>query len=881
MAKRHSFPTLAHRFFKWYCNPEKYEELQGDLEELYYEKLESSSVTRAQWFYWLNVLKCCQPYAWKKINGHSNSTIAMFQNFYITAIRNFFKYKRYSLINTTGLAIGIASFTFIALYIINELSYDRFHSDHERIYRVSNRAVINGIPNQEATTGGPMAKTLRNDYPEVEKATRLLRSSQLLLGRGARKINEDNVIYADENFFDVFDFELVQGNAETALTNPRSMVLSESYAKKYFGDSPALGETLTVEEDTIFYTVTGILQDVPANSHLQLDILASISSKEQWNTDRWIGTNQHTYVTLHEEVQPQLLEEKMMPIFYEKMAPEIEYFTGLKIEEWESAGNGNSVRFKLVPLTDIHLNSDYSHELEASGNMTYIYVYGIIAMVILVIAIFNFVNLATAHSSTRSKEVGVRKSIGSTKKDLITQFLFESVLMSCVAALLSAILVFLFWESYLGLIGKPLAFTLWSSYHGLLYLFVLALLVGFFSGFYPAFVLSSFRASEVLKGKMAMGSKAGWLRNALVTLQFAASVSIIIGTGVIYTQLDHMITKNLGFDKEQILVLKRPDVLGRNLEVFKESLRADPAIKVVANSETVPGKGYAIRSYRSVNDPKTFLFQNNQVTYEHQDLMGFELLEGRFFSKDFKSDSSAVIINEAAMQAFGFEQPIGETLVSAFRKGENLKIIGVIKDYNIESLHSAIGPMTLELSPQNNRGYLSIKLDGRKDIRENLIFIENTWEKYASGRPLQYFFLDQAYENLYQSESSTGNVLLVFASLSVFIACMGLVGLVSYTSSIRKKEIGIRKVLGANLLALIRILSEDIVRLMVVAIVLAWPLAYFGSNYWLQNFADRVSTGPWVYIGSTLALILAVALAIGSQTVKIALRNPVESLKEE
>ncbi len=877
MNQKRTIPRIPHAFFKWYCKREKYEELHGDLEEFFYERVEEKGILKAQLFYLWNVIRCFQPYAWK-IPQSQNSNVAMFRNFYFTTIRNLSRHKSYFLINVSGLAIGIASFTFISLYVINELSYDRFHSNYDHTYRVSNKASIRGEINHDGRSAAPMGPTMLERYPEVLKATRVLKVNQLLIGRGANKINEEGVLYVDSAFFGVFDFKLKKGNEKTALIEPRSMILSESYAKKYFGEEDPLGQEITVDSDTVFYKITGIVEDVPPNSHIQFDMLGSLSSKDHWNTTRWIGSNVHTYVLLNEAVEPEALEAKSKELFYEFMAPQIEYYTGLKISEWEGAGN--SVNFKLTPIKDIHLRSKTTGELEPSGNIAYIYIYSIIGLTILFIAIFNFVNLATAHSATRAKEVGVRKVIGSTRRTLIYQFIFESLVVSFAATILGIIAVLLLTPSFIDLIGKELAFNITSSYIGWLAIGGLAVSVGILAGFYPSFVLSAFQPVKVLKGTYMSSGKAGWLRNLLVTLQFAASIVIIIGTLVVYYQIEYMLAKNLGFDKDQILVLKRPDWLGKNLEVFKNDLLKNPDIGTVANSETIPGKTYEIRSYRKKDNPETFLFLNNQVAYEHMELMGFELVAGRFFSRDFQSDSNAVVLNESAAKTFGYDDPIGKPLTSAFKNG-TLTIIGVVKDYNIESLHKAIAPVSLELAPNNTNGYVSVKLGHTNNVLKTLEHIEETWQHHTNGKPLQYFFFDQEYENLYKSETSTGQVLLVFATLSILIACMGLIGLITYTASVRKKEIGIRKVLGASTQTLIRLLSTDILRLVFIATLVSWPLAYFATDYWLQNFADRRTVAPWVYIGSTITVMIIVGLAISVQTIRASTNDPIDSLRQE
>ncbi|TRX60086.1 FtsX-like permease family protein [Fulvivirga sp. M361] len=878
MCRKTDIPKIPHALFKWYCRPERYEELHGDLEEFFYERVDEYGATKARLYYLLDVIRCCQSYAWKKTGRQTNLTISMFRNFYFTAIRNLIKNKGYSSINIAGLTIGMTSFIFISLFIVNELSYDRFHSDYKNIYRARSEGQIRAQRVDNATTPSPMAKTLLNTYPEVVKVTRVRKSDPLLVEKGSSKINEEGILYADSTFFDVFDFNLVEGDPATALVHPRSMLLTETYAKKYFGEEEPIGKHLSIEKDTILYTITGVLEDVPANSHIQFNMLCSMSSNASWDNDRWVDGLFYTYVILADKVNVEALEEKMQDLVYQYLAPEIEYYTELTMAEWE--GSGNHVTYSLFPVKDIHLYSKSIREIGVNGNISYIYIYSVIALIIVFIAIFNFINLATAQSTSRAREVGVRKVMGSTKTGLIYQFIFESVIVSSISTILAAILVTVFMPSFIHLVGKPLTFGLTSSYIGLLALFGLTIVVGVLAGSYPAFVLATSKPVDALKGASRSGSRVGWLRNFLVIIQFAASIVIIIGTLVVYYQIDFMLTKNLGFDKERTLVIRRPDALANNLEAFKNELLLDPAISAVVNSKTIPGKNYAIRSYRRKDRSETHIFKNNQVGFGYEAVMGLELISGRYFSQEYSSDSNAVIINESAARSLGFEDPIGQNLTSSFRRGELLEIIGVVKDYNIESLHRPIEPTSLELRPTTTKGYISVKMTSDLNVRETIQYIEKAWHTH-SDKPLQYFFFDEDYENLYRSESATGKVFVVFAALSIFIACLGLIGLIAYTIAVRKKEIGIRKVLGANTGILIRLLSSEIVRLIIIATLVSWPLAYFATDYWLQNFADRLDIDLWIYAVPTLIVLLIGCLAISFQTIRASLSNPIHALKEE
>jgi putative ABC transport system permease protein len=870
---KHHIPRIPHAFFKWYCKGERYEELQGDLEEFYYERAEKS-LTKARLLYWWDVIRCCQPYAWKKTKSRLTfSHTGMLRNFYSIAIRKLFKDKSYFTINILGLAVGIASFTFIALYIVNELSYDRFHSKYENIYRVN--AIAKGAATDRAVTNFPLSRALLNDYPDVTNATRIMKSGPHLIGRGEKKINEEVVLFGDSTLFDVFDFKLVRGNPKTALVNPRSFIMSESYAEKYFGTNDPLGQALTVDGDTALYIVTGVFKDIPGNSHLRFDLMGSLTSDKSWNNDKWVGRALYTYIVLNDVSRKEVLEEKMQEIVRKYIGPEIEFYTGQTMDQWENAGN--KVGYYLIALKDIHLRSTSTDELEATVDITYIYVYALIGIAILAIAIFNFVNLATARSALRAKEVGVRKVIGSSRRQLIFQFMFESVMVSLIAALVAVAIVTLLIPSFSDLVGKQLAFGVFNSV-GLLSILSLAILVGILGGFYPALVLSLLQPAGVLKGNSSSDTRSG-LRNLLVTMQFITSIVIIIGTMVIYNQIDFLLTMDLGFDKEQVLVLKGTDDLKQNAAGFKNDLLKNPNIKVVANSMTIPGKPYDIRAYRKKDDATTFIWMQDQVSYEYRELMGLEMVSGRFFSKEYGTDTNAVIINEAAAKALGFDDPIGRNLTTPWKRGQLLTIVGVVKNYHIESLHKNVEPMALELDPGIN-GYISIKVNAGENIRETVGMVEDAWHRY-SDNPCQYFFFDEEYEKLYRSEANTGRILTIFAALSISISSLGLIGLIMHTASARRKEIGIRKVLGAGSLSVMRLLSGEFIRLVVVATAVSWPIAYFATKYWLRSFTEQLPFNLWVYVGATLIVAAIGTFAISFQTVKASSSNPVDSLRRE
>jgi putative ABC transport system permease protein len=867
-------PLIPHAFFKWYCKKERYEELHGDLEELFYERA-TNGLLKAKLLYWWDVICCCQPYAWRKGKWQSNfSNTGILKNFYSIAIRKILKDKSYFAINISGLAMGMASFIFIALYLINELSYDQFHSKHSTIYRVN--AFATGAAADRAVTNFPLSRALLNDYPEVANATRILKTGPHLIGRGDVKVNEEVILFGDSTLFEVFDFKIVSGNLRTALVNPRSLIISEAYSKKYFGTDNPLGQELTVDNDTVVYVVTGVFKDIPGNSHLRFDLMGSLTTEKSWNNDKWIGRGLYTYIVLNDGASKEALEEKIQEIVRKYMGTEIEFYTGMTIDEREAAGN--KVGFYLISLNDIHFRSTSTDELEATGNIIYIYIYVVVGLAILVIAMFNFVNLTTARSASRAKEIGVRKVIGSSRSQLVFQFTLEAVLVSVIAALLAIMLVTWLMPSFHNLVGKPLAFGI-LNYAGLLSTLCLAILVGILAGFYPAFVLSLSQPVGMLKGTTGNTAKSG-LRNILVTVQFISSIVIIIGTMIIYNQIDFMLNRKLGFDKEQMLVLKGTAGLGQNVETFKNDLLKNPNIKTVASSRTIPGKTYEIRSYRKKeDDPKSFVMMQDEVSYEYRELMRLEMVGGRFFSREYGTDNNAIVINESAAKALGFDNPIGKTLTTPWKRGQLLTIIGVVKNYHVESLHKNIEPLALELNPDVN-GYISIKLNTSENIRETVSLIDDKWHLYSND-PFQYFFFDQEYENLYRAEANTGRVLTIFAGLSIFISSLGLIGLIMHTASARRKEVGIRKVLGAGSFSVMRLLSGEFVKLVVVATLVSWPIAYFATDYWLRSFTERLPFNLWAYVSATLIVAVVGSFAIGFQTIKAASGNPVDSLRSQ
>lgn len=806
----------------------------------------------------------------------------MLKNFLITAFRNLYKQKGYFVINVLGLAIGLTSFLFISLYVYNELTYDRFHSSYKDIYRVKVEGQMSGQELNQAITASPMAKALLEDIPEVELVTRIGKFGEWKISYKEKTFNENNLLFADSSFFKIFDFKLIEGNPNDILTQPRSIILSETYAKKYFGEEDPIGKNLSIESDTIFYTVKGIVEDAPENSHFHYDMIASLVTLENSRDNQWVSHNHYTYILVSEGTRPEVIEQKMEAFVVKYVGPQLKQIIGIGIEEFREMGN--FFGYKLQALKDIHLKSNIQVELEPNGNLAYVKIFAIIALCILIIAIINFVNLATAKSTSRAKEVGIKKTLGAGKQSLIYQFLSESLLLTIFASIISALLVTLLHPSFNQLTGKQIPLYFFDNPMWILAIVGLTFFVGILAGIYPAFVLASFQPIKVLKGSMRGGAKSGWIRSTLVVVQFTISISIIIGTLVINNQLSYMQNKELGFNKNQLLIIKRSDALKNKIEAFKQELTSNPNIKGVANSRSIPGKNYSNNGTWIENDPdkNTYLIFQNYASYEYAEVLGLELLQGRFFSHEFGTDSTAVIVNEATVKLLGLVDPIGKNLLEPREEGTFSKrpIIGVVKNFNIESLQKEIAPWALNIMPGNWEGYVLVRL-GDKNIAPTISFIEETWNNYAKGQPFQYYFFDKEFNSLYIAERKTAQIFTVFSILAIFIACLGLLGLITYASSVRTKEIGIRKVHGASVATIVRLLSTEVLKLILISTIISWPVAYYGLQQWLDNYHDRINISPITFALATIVALVIGWLAISFQAIKVALKNPVDALKYE
>jgi len=806
----------------------------------------------------------------------------MIQNYLKIAIRNLLRNKTFSAINVVGLALGIATCLIIMLFVYDELSYDRFNEKADRIYRVVFKASINDGKINEANVMPPTAQVLKNDYPEVLDATRLRTSGSPEIVYHDKKFKENSFASVDANFFQVFTLPLLKGDAKTALVQPNTAVITQAFAKKYFGNEDPIGKVLFIKSWNENYKITGLIDKVPHNSHFHFDIFGSMSSVKDAKSDSWMTSGFFTYLVLPEGYDYKQLEAKLPQVIKKYMGPQIQVAMGMSLSQFLQ--KGNQLGLFLQPLTSIHLDAGYTGSMEASGNIQYVYIFGAIAIFMLLIACINFMNLSTAGASKRAKEVGVRKVLGSVKQDLITQFLFESVLLSIVALLLSLMLVQLALPIFNDLAEKDLQLDFLKNPLLLLAFLLFGFLVGVLAGSYPAFFLSSFNPVEVLKGKFKLAGKSISLRSGLVVFQFFISIALIIGTTVVYQQIKFIQSKDLGYAKDQLLIMRNTWSMGKNEEVFRQQILQDPRVLSVTSAGYLPaGPSDSNNSlgYPDGDDSQMMRTLEYKIDEQYIPTMGMKIIAGRNFSKDFATDSTAMIINETAAKAFGWgKNAVGHT-ITRLKNNEGLKItyriIGVVKDFHFKSLHESITPLLMV----SEKTYgLTIKVKG-KDVEGLLASLKNQWQKFNVEEPFAYSFMDELFEKTYQSEQKISVILSIFSGLTIFVACLGLFGLATFTAEQRTKEIGVRKVLGASVQQIVTLLSKEFLKLVLVACCLAFPLGYWLMDKWLQDFAYRIDINAWVFVLAGVLAVLIALLTISYQAIKAALANPVKSLRTE
>jgi putative ABC transport system permease protein len=799
----------------------------------------------------------------------------MIKNYLKVALRNIIKHKGYAFINILGLAVGIAASVLIFLYVLNEMSYDKFHEKAGRTYRITADWSNKGDSRiHQLGTPFILAKTIRENYPQVESITQVTGPlGDLVMRYRDFAFKETDAFAAEPSFFDVFSFPLLKGDPETALEDTNKMVIARSLSKKYFGDEDPLGKTLEVQsgDEKLPFMVTGVMEDIPQNSHFRFDILLSMKTIFPEPSMGWTWNNYTTYVLLREGVTKSLMEEKLAEI------DKIYFEGGLEHMPWI---------WTLEPITWIHLNSDLVTGNQPNGSAAYVRLFIMVAVLILLIAGINFVNLATARSARRAKEVGLRKVVGSLRRQIIWQFLGESVLMSLIALVLAVVLIQAALPFYRNLTGKNLALSYTGNPLVIPGLVMLALCVGILAGLYPAYFLSSFKLTHVLKGSPLAGRGRGTLilRKGLVVFQFVMSTLLIIGSLIIFRQLEYIKNKRLGFDKEHVVVIHNADTLGGSLEAYMEKLKQKPDVLGVTAVRSVPGQGSPNWGMGVEGVDRSRPLNMNFMTCDQDfaSVLNIKMLEGRFMSREFPSDKDAVVINKKAAEYFGIPDPVGKKLRIWWTR-KNLTIIGVIDNFHFESLHRdvrAMGYMLPEAIDSTRKPFLLVKISSEVTA-STLAGLRKAWDSLAGGLPFEFTFLDEKVNSLYQNDNRAGKIVSLFSFLAIFVSCLGLFGLAAFVAEQRTKEIGVRKVLGAPLSNIMWLLTGQFVKWVVVANLIAWPVGYWLMDRWLQGFAFRASMPVWIFVVSGLAALTIAAMTVSFQVIRAALANPAESLKYE
>ncbi len=806
----------------------------------------------------------------------------MLNNLIKHSLSSFKRQRAYIIINILGLSIGIACSLLIALYVINEASYDKYNKKKDRIYRADLNGKIGGQELTIYATPAVMGPTMLKEFPEIEDYLRMTGRGPTVIEYNNQTFTEEHIVEADSSFFNFFTIPVLKGDAANLLNAPYKIVLSESTAKRIFGNENPIDKPIKIGSDTIRYTVSGVMGDVPENSHFEANILSSFMTNPRSKEPIWLNNSFSTYFLLKQNVNYKTVEDKIPEMLKKYIGPEIQQYMGITMEDF--LAQGNKFRYFLQNLTDIHLDPSIQQEFKPASDPKYLIIFGSVAILIVLIAAVNFMNLSTAQASRRAKEVGIKKIAGSTRGMLITQFLSESFILSLISMLFALIIIKVTLPFFNDLLNSNLTLRLFKNWYTIPGMILFTLVVGLLSGSYPAFFLSSFSPYEVLKGNVKNSRNNGRLRRVLVVFQFAASILLIIGTMIMYRQIYYMINKDTGFNKEQLIVINRAEALRTKMKSFKETVKNIPGVINISSSTAVPGRsnnnnGYMIEGRKD----ETFLSMTSWVDYDFLETYGMTLVSGRNFNESYSSDQQACLINETALKNFNITDLEKVRFMQPNDSGkiEYMPILGVIKNFNFESLRNPIGPYIFKFQNDNMLwGYVSVRLSAQ-NYSKTINAIENVWKEYVSNNPLQYYFVDEDFEQMYIQEKRNAQLAVIFSILAVLVASLGLFGLTSYTVEQKTREIGVRKAMGSSVAGIYAVISREFMILVSISALIAWPLIYYIATEWLQSFFYKINPGPFIFIAG-LAIALGIAtLTISYRILKAARVNPAQSLKYE
>lgn len=807
----------------------------------------------------------------------------MFRDLFRHSLRALIRQKSYVFINILGLATGIACSLVIALFIIHELSYDNYHEKRDRIYRLILNGKISGQELKVTSTASPIGPTMKDEFPEVENFLRINSWGETIVKYEEAFFTEDHFFEADSGFFDFFSIPLIRGNKATVLNASHTVVLSETTAAKIFGTTDPINKMLKVGTDSIRYRVTGVFKDIPETTHFEANMISSFMTNPRANDKEWLSNSFSTYILLRPNATRESVNAKMDGMIVKYVGPEILKYLGITIKDFLTQGNKYTIY--LQPLSEVHLDPSIQQDLKPAGDPKYLWIFGSIAMLIILIAAMNFMNLSTAQASKRAKEIGIKKVVGSSRFILISQFITETIILSFLALIVAIMISEISLPFFNKLLDLNLTIGYFNNWYTIPALLALSVFIGFLAGSYPAFYMSSFNPYMVLKGKLRSSRTSINLRSVLVVLQFTISIVLISGTLIMFRQISFMLKKDLGFNKENVLVIKRAEAVGNHIAGFKTALAKIPGVLSVAASTAVPGhsnnnNGYMIKG----RTDETFLMQTNWVDYDYLETYGHKLESGRFFDKSITTDKEACVINQEAVKDFMLTKPFETRIIRGGDENEQktlVPVIGVIKDFHFESLRSEISPHIMMFKKEDvHWGYFSIRL-APSAKKATISQIEKTWESFTNNDPMQYFFMDREVEQMYKAERQNARLAIVFTIMAILIAALGLYGLTSFTVQQRTREIGIRKTFGASIGRIWFLIAKEIIILLCISLAIALPLIYLVADNWLSNYHYRINPGAIDFVyGFAIAVFIAIT-TISYRAIKAALANPAVSLKYE